>query len=203
MSTLQKPSRPDMSAEFSAALQASETLAETIHASNRRAAVAAQRVQTQAAANPRASLTKRLAGGIVTLLVAGSLVLGSAAPSLADKAGDNLAKALAAALLIGTIANSIDNKNDRNRAEADWNRNHPRKGEYSRNRYGRVPANCAIEIDSNRGGVTVYTESCLRREGFGYRLPDCARSVRIYGKRDRVYSAQCLAEAGFRVNDRR
>ena len=60
------------------------------------------------------------------------------------------------------------------------------------------------QIDSNRGrAVTVYSENCLRREGFNYRLPDCARSVRIYGKRDRVYSEQCLRDAGFRTRGRR
>ena len=33
-----------------------------------------------------------------------------------------------------------------------------------------------------------------------YRLPDCGRSVRIYGQPDWVYSGQCLRNAGFRVD---
>ena len=45
----------------------------------------------------------------------------------------------------------------------------------------------------------MYSESCLLDEGFNYRLPDCARPIRIYGQRDYVYSEQCLRDAGFRV----
>ena len=64
-----------------------------------------------------------------------------------------------------------------------------------------MPNICAIEIDSDQGyPVTVYSENCLHDEGFDYRLPNCGRSVRIYGERDRIYSAQCLRDAGFRVN---
>jgi hypothetical protein len=117
------------------------------------------------------------------------LVLGSAAPSFADKQSDDLAKALAAALLLGAVINGIDNNNDRHKPR------HPPEPV----RQKRVPSVCAIEIDSDRGrSVTVYTESCLRDEGFR-RLPNCGRSVRIYGQRDRIYSDQCLRDAGYRT----
>lgn len=53
--------------------------------------------------------------------------------------------------------------------------NRSRPVENNTGHYGtgkRVPASCAIEIDSNRGrSVTMYSENCLRREGFNYRLP--------------------------------
>ena len=51
---------------------------------------------------------------------------------------------------------------------------------------------------SNYGTVRMYPERCLRSEGFNYQMPDCGRSVRIYGQPDWVYSEQCLRDAGFR-----
>lgn len=160
---------------------ASETLAETHFALRSRAVPK----------NP----IKSLMGGLTALAVAASLLMASALPSHADKKGDDLAKALAAIIIIGTIANNIDNKND-----AKKRPHHPKPQPA---KHPRVPGVCAIEIDSNAGRpVTMYTESCLREEGFNYRLPNCARSVRIYGQRDRVYSAQCLRDAGFKLGGR-
>ena len=141
-----------------------------------------------AARNP----LKRLLGGMTALAVAGSLVLASAVPSHADRRGDNIAKALAAAIVLGLIVNNANKGNGRP-APAPVPKPEPVKKP-------RVPSVCAIEIDSDQGNaVTVYSESCMRDEGFDYRLPDCARSVRIYGQRDRIYSAKCLRDAGFRV----
>lgn len=129
--------------------------------------------------------TGALLRGLTAATVAVSVMLASAAPSYADKKGDDIAKALAAALIIGAIVNGIDNNKPKPAPEPV--------------RQKRVPSVCAIEIDSDHGrSVTVYTESCLRGEGFR-RLPDCGRSVRIYGQRDRIYSAQCLRDAGYRA----
>lgn len=156
----------------------SETMAETHFALHG--------TKTPAARNP----LKRLLGGMTMLAVAGSLVLATAVPSHADRRGDNLAKALAAAIVLGLIVNNAKKHNDQ---PAPPPKPAPVK-------QPRVPGVCAIEIDSDQGyPVTVYTESCLRDEGFDYRLPNCARSIRIYGQRDRIYSAQCLRDAGFRV----
>lgn len=141
-----------------------------------------------AARNP----LKRLLGGMTALAVAGSLVLASAVPSHADRRGDNIAKALAAAIVLGLIVNNA-NKGNGQPTPAPVPKPVPVKKP-------RVPGVCAIEIDSDQGNaVTVYSESCMRDEGFDYRLPDCARSVRIYGQRDRIYSAKCLRDAGFRI----
>lgn len=141
-----------------------------------------------AARNP----LKRLLGGMTALAVAGSLVLASAVPSHADRRGDNIAKALAAAIVLGLIVNNA-NKGNGQPTPAPVPKPVPVKKL-------RVPGVCAIEIDSDQGNaVTVYSESCMRDEGFDYRLPDCARSVRIYGQRDRIYSAKCLRDAGFRI----
>jgi hypothetical protein len=158
------------------AMIASETLAETVHALR------------DAKTQPMFSL-KRQANLVMVAVLALSLLAASALPSHADRRGDNIAKVLGAALVIGLIANSLDDKP----------KHHPAPlPEPARHR--RVPAVCAIEIEGSTGDrVTVYPEKCLRREGFTYQLPDCARNVRIYGKRDRIYPASCLRNAGFRV----
>jgi hypothetical protein len=68
-------------------------------------------------------------------------------------------------------------------------------------RHPTVPRVCAIDIDGAERSVTVYPESCLRAEGFHYRLPaDCARTARVFGRPDRVFGVQCLRGAGFRVS---
>lgn len=160
---------------------ASETLAETIHALR------------DTRHTPMFTL-KRQANILVVLLIAISLLAATAMPSHADKRGDNLAKIIAGALVIGLIAKTIDDNKDRHKPK-----HQPQP--YPEPVYEpRVPSVCAISIDSNSGdAVTMYSQKCLRREGFDYRLPNCARDVRIYGEADRVYSAQCLRDAGFRL----
>jgi hypothetical protein len=116
--------------------------------------------------------------------VALALLLGVALPAKADTK-DDLAKALLGALVLGVIVTEL---NDKPKAE-------PVKRP-------RVPAVCEIAIQGERRTVSLYPESCLRREGFTYRLPrDCATHARIFGRADRVYSAQCLRDAGFRVSE--
>ncbi len=169
----------------------SETLAETIHITGD---------YTPGAPKIRPVL-KRIGKALTSVVLAGSLVIGSADPSLADKRGDNLAKALGAALILGLIINST-NKSHAAPAPAPAPRPAPVPQHHRPRREAipTVPAVCAISIDNNSGRpVTMYSESCLRDEGFAYRLPDCARPIRIYGERDFVYSEQCLRDAGFRV----
>ena len=165
----------------------SETLAETVNITG-----------DQAPTTPRLRpAIKRVGKAITTVVLSLSLLLGTAAPSLADKRGDNLAKALGAALILGLIINSAD-KGHAKPAPKPTPVPHKPKPHYDAS--PRVPAACAISIDSNSGRpVTMYSESCLLDEGFNYRLPDCARPIRIYGQRDYVYSEQCLRDAGFRV----
>lgn len=127
-----------------------------------------------------------------TLMTAGAailaLVLATAMPAHADKK-DDLAKALIAALVIGAIIHETK-RNDPTPAPLPDPVAQP-----------RVPAVCAIQIDGAQRSVTLYPESCLRREGFNYRLPrGCASNAQIFGRDDRVYSIQCLRDAGFRVS---
>lgn len=138
---------------------------------------------------PESSLSGRrfaamLTGGAAAL----ALVLATAIPARAEK--NDLAKALIAALVVGAIAHELKDK------PAPLPVPEPVKTK-------RVPAVCAISIDGAERSVTLYPESCLRDEGFDYRLPrHCANSATIFGERDRVYSAQCLKDAGFRVSGR-
>lgn len=127
-----------------------------------------------------------LTGGALVL----ALVLGAAMPAKADKK-DDLAKAVIAALVVGTIINELK---DKPKAA-------PVQPEPVRQK--RVPAVCAISIDGAQRSVSLYSENCLRRQGFDHRLPrGCASNARIFGQDDRVYSAQCLSDAGFRVSGR-
>lgn len=130
-----------------------------------------------------------LTGGAAAL----ALVLATAIPAKADKK-DDLAKALIAALVVGVIANEL--KDNKKPAPAPLPEPEPVRSK-------RVPSVCAISIDGADRSVTLYSEGCLREQGFDYRLPrDCANSATIFGERDRVYSAQCLRDAGFRITGR-
>lgn len=120
-----------------------------------------------------------ITGGALVL----ALVLGAAMPVKADQR-DDLVKGLIAALVVGAIINELD-------------RGDPRPEPV---RHKRVPAVCAISIDGAERSVTLFAESCLRREGVDHRLPrGCANTARIFGREDRVYSAGCLRDAGFRI----
>ncbi|MGL4235371.1 hypothetical protein [Tabrizicola sp.] len=130
-----------------------------------------------------------LTGGAAAL----ALVLATAIPAKADKK-DDLAKALIAAIVVGVIANELNDKPKH--VPVPLPEPEPVK-------QPRVPSVCAISIDGAERSVTLYPESCLRAEGFDYRLPrGCANGATIFGERDRVYSAQCLRDAGFRVSNR-
>lgn len=139
------------------------------------------------------SLSGRRLGAMITGGAAAlALVLATAIPAKAEK--NDLTKALIAALVVGVIAHELKDKDKP--APVPVPVPEPVKSK-------RVPSVCAISIDGADRSVTLFPESCLREEGFDYRLPrGCANSATIFGERDRVYSAQCLRDAGFRVSDR-
>jgi hypothetical protein len=131
-----------------------------------------------------------LTGGAAALAV----VLATTIPAKAEK--NDLAKALIAALVVGAIAHELTDKDKPVPLPVPLPEPEPASSK-------RVPSVCAISIDGAERSVTLYPESCLRSEGFKSRLPrGCANTATIYGERDRVYSAQCLRNAGFRVSGR-
>lgn len=160
----------------------SDTLFETARDTPRRIALRALPIDPK---RPFRRLLATLTAGVTAL----SLMAASAVPAHADRQSDNLAKALIAALAIGAIVNSIDKGKAKPAPQPVRN--------------PVVPAVCAIEVSGARRDVTFYPETCLRAEGFKYRLPrDCAISIRIRGKVDRAYGQLCLRDAGFRVGGR-
>ncbi|MDR7124423.1 hypothetical protein [Pseudotabrizicola sp. 4114] len=143
---------------------------------------------------PTSQPLRRAAGALIAAVAVLALLAASAVPARADRAGDNLAKAVVAAIAIGVIAHSIDQGRARPAPV-------PQPVQV---RSPRVPAVCAIEISGARRDVTVYPERCLRRQGFDYRLPrQCAHEARVFGRTDRVYGEDCLRNAGFRVDSGR
>jgi hypothetical protein len=140
---------------------------------------------------PAKSPVKRFMATVTAGVTVLSMLVATAIPAHADRASDNLAKAVVGALIIGAIVNST-------------NRGHaapaPAPEPVHEVRSPRVPQSCAVEISGARRTVVLYPERCLRREGFDYRLPrGCATEIRMRGRTDRAYSAQCLSDAGFRV----
>lgn len=168
----------------------SETLAETMHG---------LRHDRPSTALIRPALG-RMGKALTSVVLAASLLIGSAAPSLADRQSDNFAKALGAALIIGLALNATT-KSQAQAAPAPA-APQPRRDQ-PRYEAPRVPAFCAITLDDNSGRpLRMYSDSCLRDQGFR-NLPDCARPVRVYGQRDFAYSERCLREAGYRTQGRR
>lgn len=170
--------------------QRSETLAETM---------VITRNLPRATGRDARSISRRLVAVIAAGATALGLLASTAVPARAD--GDDLAKALAALAIVGIIANEAKKSRERDRARAQQHYNpYPQHYQPQPTRHPRVPSVCAIEISGNSGTATVYGESCLREQGFNFRLPEyCARTARIYGRNDRIYSDQCLRDAGFRV----
>ena len=61
----------------------------------------------------------------------------------------------------------------------------------------QMPRVCRMEIDGLRGERRAYGETCLRAHGITGKLPrHCATDVRIKGRWDRVYGANCMADIG-------
>ena len=167
----------------------SETLAETM--------VITRNLPRPSGRDPR-SISRRMVAVVAAAATALGLLASTAIPARADS--DDLAKALAALAIVGIIANETKKSRERERARAQQHHNPYPQYQPQPTRQPRVPSVCAIEISGNSGTATVYGESCLRDEGFNYRLPQyCARTARIYGRNDRIYSDQCLRDAGFRV----
>ena len=131
---------------------------------------------------------KRLMSGLTMLAAAMALIAASAVPSHADRRSDNIAKVIVGALIVGAIVNEVqkDKRKPKPPVEPVDTR--------------RVPSACAIEIESSSQPrpVVVYGGNCLRDYGLN-RLPNCGRSATIYGRNDRLYSPDCLRDAGFIV----
>jgi hypothetical protein len=160
------------------AMTISMTLAETAYVSR--------------TSSPRAE--KPAHSRFMSLMIAGAtalaMITASAMPAHADRNNDDLLKALAAIAAIAIISKAVKDNKRKHHVPAPI-------------RMPVVPSICAIEIGSGRGMVTGFTERCLRREGFNYRLPSgCATRISVYGRSDNFYPKQCLRNAGFTIRPR-
>lgn len=153
----------------------------------------------------RHTTTRRLRLRFVALVVAVAVAMGllaTAAPARADN--DDLAKALAALAIVGIIAGVAQNNKPRDQVHPYYPPQpipQPRPQPVA---VPRVPAVCGIEIRGQQTRATVFSETCMIERGFQWRLPEyCARPARIYGRNDRIYTEQCLRDAGFRIGSYR
>lgn len=146
-----------------------------------------------------------LTGGALVL----ALGLATALPARAAPDGEDLAKALLGLAIIGAIAESADSKDDRRETVPVWGdrSDHWSDGhhhdKWKKKRRVEVPAVCAVQVSKKRRTTVVFPETCLRRAGLGRDLPRyCADEARIRGDWQRVYTADCLREAGLRIERR-
>lgn len=165
----------------------SETLAETLHGRMDRAAGSVPPL-------------RRFLAGLTAGAVALSVVLASAMPVRADD-NDDLVAALAALALLGVIISEVDKDKDDKKVE---HHDDPYRPPYPSQAYPErgtwIPAACTIEVEGrDHRQIVVYAESCLDRFGID-RLPyRCAREIKYNGRRDWVYGAACLREAGYNL----
>lgn len=135
---------------------------------------------------------RRLATVATAAAAAVALLLSAALPARAETDGDDLAKALVAAVVIGAIASDARQK------EAPAPLPAPEPVFDKKHGKDRVPAVCAIEFEGDHRTVTVYSENCMLDSGLRRKLPyRCGRDARIFGQYDTVFSEKCLREAGF------
>ncbi|WP_112310252.1 hypothetical protein [Pseudogemmobacter bohemicus] len=130
-----------------------------------------------------------LAAGLVAFAFAVSMFLpvGARAEPAWQTYPDQLSEPARPGDGLGTIL--IESKR---REPAGWDKSHRKP----------LPSACSMQIDGRRGGFSGYSENCLRNQGVRGKLPrDCATNARIFGQRDRVFSSQCLRDAGFVLRD--
>ena len=64
----------------------------------------------------------------------------------------------------------------------------------------RLPAVCALEFGNTSRPAVYYAEPCLRQEGAAYGLPQfCAQQIRTRDYQGRAFEAECLRDAGYRL----
>ncbi|WP_225027212.1 hypothetical protein [Xinfangfangia pollutisoli] len=148
------------------------------------------RQSARAEPSPRGFTRMFTAGAAVV-----ALVLSTTLPARAAPDGEDYLKTIIGLAIIGAIAKSAnDKKKDR---DDDHYVPAPKPG---KDKGRRIPASCAIEIAGKKRDAVVYPESCLREAGVTRNLPrNCSNEAKIFGEWDRIYSAECLRSAGFRV----
>ena len=154
-----------------------------------------------------AVLRRAIAGIAATAVAAALMTAAWAVPARADS--KNVAKILAGIAAIALIAEAIDDSKDRkDRKKRDRRPAVTQHGgalpfvpdEYHpQSEARRIPADCGLEVRGEGRNRLAYGEQCLVSYGLR-RLPrHCAYDATIFGRADRLYPANCLREAGFRL----
>lgn len=126
-----------------------------------------------------------------------ALLLAAAVPARAETSGGKVVAGIAALAALAWLVNEAQDQKDRDRPVK-----RPEKTPSTEVR-PLVPPVCALDIGTPSQPARAYSGSCLKTEGFAWALPDrCARPVRLFGKADRIYPADCLQKAGFSTRAR-
>lgn len=162
---------------------------------------------------------------IKNLTIAAFTALGlTMTPAQVSADAEDIAKVVAGVAVLGLIAKSINDRNDRKneavtttqfgRVDALDNRNGTRilRGNINRpgaferrnkSKYKRaaLPERCLRTLDTNRRDRLVYPHRCLKRNyKYASRLPQsCERQIRTDRGLRTVFMARCLAKKGWRV----
>lgn len=151
---------------------------------------------------------RRFAAGLTAAAAVAALVLSTSLPARAGdgNGGKDAARALVAALVIGAILQGAKKAGDAAPVPlpvpvpVPVHDSHDHMRKPHRDDRPVIPRVCAIEIEGDRRDIALYPETCLRDAGVGGPLPrDCATRATIFGQPDRVYGADCLRDAGFRL----
>ncbi len=138
---------------------------------------------------------RRLASAITAGAAALALLLAASLPARAGGKGDDLAKALIAALVVGAIIH--ETRKDDPAPPPVPAPVHKKKKKKRFEHPPTIPAACGLQFEGERTSVTVYPETCLLEYGVKALPEYCAKDARIYGEWDRIYGEKCLRDAGF------
>lgn len=147
-------------------------------------------------------------------------------PATAGPDGEDIARALAGLAVLGIVASAVNNRDKKRKQQAATSNlplgtygsidNHrgnriihgdlrrPGHGSRQSVKQKRLPDQCLLIVDTNRGARYVYGNRCLNRNyQYAGQLPrNCLREVRTSRGVRTVYGARCLASDGWRVAQR-
>lgn len=140
---------------------------------------------------------------LIATALAASLALGGAAKPAKAATAEEIAAILAGLAIVGVIASATSNKNRAQASTRDAPLTVIGRNDGKAQSRNVLPADCLVQVRTNRGVRNLAGERCLERNGVRTsRLPDrCEVQVRVdRGVRD-AYGQRCLEQAGFRFRD--
>ncbi|MFT4619128.1 MAG: hypothetical protein ACI9KS_001074 [Sulfitobacter sp.] len=143
---------------------------------------------------------KTLSAAALSLTIGLTSFGASATPA---QANDDIAKFIFGAIVLGVIANGINQANagdDSAPVTTTTTTQHRPRVIRQQNRGVRIPARCERQVRINNRNRNVFVERCLRRNDVPLRrISTCARSGSIRGRNMTYYPKACLRRNGHRV----